>query len=745
MYKPWSKDKPLDFENRLINQSITREYYDLLRSPECPNIVKFRHANAMRQYYSSTANNYQNSYNQEHDDNDRNQGICDMHDSLLQEIFDCSKILQRNNVPYKEIDRGLNFDWSKRKNPLLDPSNDGIHWLDEIISKKSTHETVQVLTKNTTTEFIKNLPMKSKTGGIPFCIQDVDNNEFQADIVYTVMRKFIEWVEYPIHQSHGDCKPFEPLQMTVNGPGGTGKSFVIKVLRSVIESIVPETFVSVVTAPTGAAAYNVGGTTCHSFFKVNVRNTDNPLSEPKRLKLEESMKRMLMILIDERGLLSMDVLGACERNAREAAHGGINRTKSWGGIPIVIILGDDHQLPSVIIGNKGKGATHIFEDETGRLIHLPHNSNERNGRDTFLSLAKNVKELKKSCRTDDEAGDLRDILHNLREEDGCSLEQAKQLMDLHINNPSLSEERRKYLEENGLFVYTTSREVAERNCTKLLQVHSSTNPVAVITTKYEKSDNTNVSRVNKKHFDTDEVEKNSTICEEARVGLTRNFRPIWGLYNGALGTVREIVYDDDCSPNQGDFPLYIVVEFDNYEGPQWKKDLTKTHVPIPICSDVCSKGCCKMTYVPLKLAFARTLHRTQGKEAGANKEIKAIVFSPGNSSFESINPGTMYTGISRASTIGNGDIEKSSLYFCGSDLASSRFTDVKNKKKSDKKKYTRVIKRETWIKHLQKNTTHNIPTEREKHEIQQWINDTKLTLTQLDEIIQFHIAHNWTE
>jgi hypothetical protein len=49
--------------------------------------------------------------------------------------------------------------------------------------------------------------------------------------------------------------------------------------------------------------------------------------------------------------------------------------------------------------------------------------------------------------------------------------------------------------------------VAERNCSKLLQIHSSTNPVAIITTKYEKSDNTNVSRVNKKHFEGDDIQK----------------------------------------------------------------------------------------------------------------------------------------------------------------------------------------------------------------------------------------------
>jgi hypothetical protein len=45
-----------------------------------------------------------------------------------------------------------------------------------------------------------------------------------------------------------------------------------------------------------------------------------------------------MVLIDERGLLSINVLGTCEKHGRYTAHCGVNRTKSWGGIPIVIIL-----------------------------------------------------------------------------------------------------------------------------------------------------------------------------------------------------------------------------------------------------------------------------------------------------------------------------------------------------------------------------------------------------------------------
>ncbi len=36
-----------------------------------------------------------------------------------------------------------------------------------------------------------------------------------------------------------------------------------------------------------------------------------------------------------------------EDHIRETAHGGRNKNKPWGGIPIFIFVGDDMQLPSI--------------------------------------------------------------------------------------------------------------------------------------------------------------------------------------------------------------------------------------------------------------------------------------------------------------------------------------------------------------------------------------------------------------
>ncbi len=41
----------------------------------------------------------------------------------------------------------------------------------------------------------------------------------------------------------------------------------------------------------------------------------------------------------------------------------------------------------------------------------------------------------------------------------------------------------------------------------------------------------------------------------------RNFEPDWGLYNGSIGTVKEIVFKKGESPLDGTLPQYVIVEF----------------------------------------------------------------------------------------------------------------------------------------------------------------------------------------
>ena len=68
----------------------------------------------------------------------------------------------------------------------------------------------------------------------------------------------------------------------------------------------------------------------------------------------------------------------------------------------------------------------------------------------------------------------------------------------------------------------------------------------------------------------------------------------------------------------------------------------------------CPRGCCIATYSPLVLAWATTIHRFQGFEAGFDEsdDIKHIIANINVLAWEMLHPGTAYTVASRAKTIG---------------------------------------------------------------------------------------------
>ena len=109
-------------------------------------------------------------------------------------------------------------------------------------------------------------------------------------------------------------------------------------------------------------------------------------------------------------------------------------------------------------------------------------------------------------------------------------------------------------------------------------------------------------------------------------------------------------------------PAYIIVDMDEYSGQIWDQH-NPSHVPIPITDTYCNKpySCCKMRTIPIEIAYAKTLHKFQGRTVGPDHPFKCIVFSPGTAAFEAVNPGLLYTGLmklSRATTLGCGDMHK---------------------------------------------------------------------------------------
>ena len=127
----------------------------------------------------------------------------------------------------------------------------------------------------------------------------------------------------------------------LTGEAGTGKSTVLREFKR------QATQGCVFLAPTGIAAINVGGTTIHSFFLLQpgLLTPDNleDIENSQRKKLIRATKT---IIIDEISMVRSDVFAAIDYRLRCLASGG-NQSKPFGGKQLILV-GDFFQLPPVV-------------------------------------------------------------------------------------------------------------------------------------------------------------------------------------------------------------------------------------------------------------------------------------------------------------------------------------------------------------------------------------------------------------
>ncbi len=124
----------------------------------------------------------------------------------------------------------------------------------------------------------------------------------------------------------------------VTGKAGTGKSTLLEYIRSMIDHKI------IVLAPTGIAAINVNGDTIHSFFTLKPGYEKD---EAKKMKIDkrkqEKFKRIKTIMIDEISMVRADLLDAIDIVLRRAC----KNTQPFGGVQM-IFFGDLYQLPPVV-------------------------------------------------------------------------------------------------------------------------------------------------------------------------------------------------------------------------------------------------------------------------------------------------------------------------------------------------------------------------------------------------------------
>jgi ATP-dependent exoDNAse (exonuclease V) alpha subunit len=114
-----------------------------------------------------------------------------------------------------------------------------------------------------------------------------------------------------------------------------------------------------------------------------------------------------------------------------------------------------------------------------------------------------------------------------------------------------------------------------------------------------------------------------------------------GLFNGAVGTVVDIIYGRDKTPNDS-LPYVIMVEFSSYTGPAFLKDYPRRLPIVPVERRLdCFCHFCKRKQMPLRLGWASTIHRCQGITVGEGEPNRYIIINPGTRTFEAHTPGSL--------------------------------------------------------------------------------------------------------
>ena len=144
------------------------------------------------------------------------------------------------------------------------------------------------------------------------------------------------------------------------------------------------------------------------------------------------------------------------------------------------------------------------------------------------------------------------------------------------------------------------------------------------------------------------------LCRGSKVMLVVNLKAEWGLYNGAVGTVVDILYRNGSRPTDDPAPLpgVVFVRFPGYKGPPYMNG-DPTLVPIVPVSRSTDCACrCKRLQVPLRLAWGTTIHKCQGMTVGVGEAFRYVVIHPGKHDFEAKNPGALFVALSRAKSAG---------------------------------------------------------------------------------------------
>lgn len=381
----------------------------------------------------------------------------------------------------------------------------------------------------------------------------------------------------------------------ITGRAGTGKSTLLEYFRATTDKEVA------VLAPTGVAAVNVRGQTIHSFFRFKPDITPAKVKKIKKKSDLNLYRNLDAVVIDEISMARADLLDCVDRFLRL---NGKEADRPFGGLPMIFI-GDLYQLPPVVTSReaaafRGEYASPYFFDAA--VLRDPEFAME------FIELEKVYRQ-----KDDDFIALLNAIRNNTATDK--ELEALNRRVRPGFHPPS---------QESYIHLTTTNaraREINERRLTDL------------------KGKERRYHGEMTGDFDAHALPADLDLALKtgAQVMLLNNDSTgRW--VNGTIGAVTEIVRGTDGDPDtvvvdipgQGEVPV----------GPnQW--DLFR-FVWDEGARTLDSEVVGSFTQYPLKLAWAVTIHKSQGKT------FDRVVVDLERPTFA---PGQLYVALSRCTTL----------------------------------------------------------------------------------------------
>ena len=398
-----------------------------------------------------------------------------------------------------------------------------------------------------------------------------------------------------------------PSPVFVTGKAGTGKSTLLQYFREHTSKNI------VVLAPTGVAAVNVRGQTIHSFFRFRPDITPEGVNSVRLRKAQKALyKKLDAVVIDEISMVRSDLLDCVDAFLR--LHGP-DAGAPFGGVQM-IFFGDLYQLPPVMT----RFDRDIFKDVYASPYFFDAMS--------FKQLDFKIIELQKIYRQKDEA--FIRLLNNVRDK-------SISVTDLEVLNRRLNP--RFSPGDKDFYVYlTTTNALADQ----INQERAKELPGESFHLEGELSDGFDVRSL--------PTHQRLELKTGAQVMLLNN-DPAGKWVNGTIGKIFSTAKDHEAtargSSPSGDLWLQggtirvalasgLVVEVARFTWEAFRFFYIKDTAQID------SESATSFSQYPLKLSWAITIHKSQGKT------FSKVVLDIGNGTFA---PGQMYVALSRCTDL----------------------------------------------------------------------------------------------